>query len=88
MKVGRLALRVEGEWWVAYWAPRQQDMRGAVMLGTIRMSVVGPPGAPVYEGFVELMRVAFGNMVEDVTGRQPSWGGLEPAPESERSGRA
>ncbi len=38
-KQGRLALRVEGTLWVAYWA-ELQTMEGAVFLGSIRLAFV------------------------------------------------
>jgi|HubBroStandDraft_6_1064221.scaffolds.fasta_scaffold00530_44 hypothetical protein len=83
MEVGRLALRHEGEWWNAYWARSQLSMDGAVLLGSIRMSVAK---GPVKDAFIGTMTLAFGNMVKDVTGQDPTWSEPRIAPESERSG--
>lgn len=85
MEIGRLAFRHEGEWWNAYWSPDQHTMDRAVLLGTIRMSVV--EGKPeIRNGFVDLMRLAFAGFIAEITGQTPTWQGEKPAPESERSG--
>jgi hypothetical protein len=83
-EVGRLALRVEGDWWRAYWAPHQYDFDGAVLLGSIRMSLT--KGA-VKEHFIKVMCEAFNVVVKDTTGQEPTWGEPHSAPENERSGR-
>jgi hypothetical protein len=82
-EIGRLALRHEGEWWNAYWAPNQHNMEKALLLGTIRMSCVR---GSIREEFIDLMRRSFANIVKDETGLDPTWDGEKPAPERERSG--
>jgi hypothetical protein len=83
VEIGRLALRHEGDWWNAYWAPNQHNMENALLIGSIRMScVIGS----VREDFMRLMRLAFEIKVREVTGENPTWSGERPAPESERSG--
>ena len=86
-EIGRLALREEGDFWNAYWAPRTDTMEGALLLGSIRLSVV-KPNAEVYDLFVETMRKAFSGVVADITGHEPTWSDPRGAPETERSGRA
>jgi hypothetical protein len=85
MEIGRLALRQEGEWWKAYWAPHLYDFEGAVLLGTIRMSLTK---GVVKEHFIKVMCEAFNVMVKDTTGQEPVWGEPHSAPENERSGNA
>jgi hypothetical protein len=82
-EIGRLALRHEGEWWNAYWAPHQHDMDGALLIGSIRFSLVH--GA-IKELFISVMCEAFTVVVKDVTGDNPTWGKPHSAPESEKSG--
>lgn len=86
-QMGRLALRREGKWWVAYYA-----MNGALPLGRIRMSMVEGP-LPRHErnktGFMDLMREAVTDLIEDSIGVRPHWPtGPQPAPEHERLGEA
>jgi hypothetical protein len=81
----RLALRVEGDWWVAYFAPND-TMVGAVQLGTIRMSAVQVPERK--REFYDLMRETFSDYVEARLGVRPTWPNEPvPAPEHERAGR-
>ena len=85
-QVGRLAMRVEGDWWVAYYAV-PNSMKNAVLLGKIHMRFVQQNHRKT--AFMELMREAVGDILEDITGERPIWP-FEPqqAPEHERSGRA
>lgn len=85
-KVGRLAFRVEGELWNAYWAPSQSSMDGAVHLGSLRMSVARIPD--IKQEFFELMRHAFSAAAKDLIGSEPIWDDPKPAPDHERSGSA
>lgn len=82
-QIGRIAFRVEGNNWNAYFA-LPWSMTGAVYLGTIAMALV--ERKPRKEAFIELMRQAVGDILEDSTGRRPEWPG-EPvaAPEHERT---
>jgi hypothetical protein len=54
-KVGRLAQRREGGFWNAYWVPQQHTMDGALLVGSIRLSVKGR----FREDFIALMQAAF-----------------------------
>jgi hypothetical protein len=85
IEIGRLALRQEGEWWNAYWAPNQHNMTGSVLMGTIRLNLV--KGA-TKEHFIALMCEAFSKVTEDIVGQTPEWTTPHPAPENERSGNA
>ena len=84
-EVGRLALRHEGEWWNAYWTKHQDSMIEAVLLGSIRVTLAH---SAAKDAFIEAMKLAFNNLVEDLTGQTPEWGAPHAAPESERSGHA
>lgn len=83
-QIGRLALREEGESWVAYYAlPNTMD--GAVFLGSIRMGAVTTSPARK-AAFMDLMRELVADIIEQETGIRPVWGGAHRAPEHERSG--
>ena len=84
-ELGRLALRQEGKWWNAYWAPHQYDMDKAVFLGSIRLRLAT---GEAKQAFLDAMRKAFDNACKDVTGQIPDWGEPKPAPENERAGQA
>ena len=84
-EVGRLALRVEGDNWVAYYA-RQGTMEGAAFLGSIRMALVVDRGRK--EAFQNLMTNCVGDILKSKTGQNVTWGAPTTAPENERSGRA
>jgi hypothetical protein len=84
-QTGRLAMRVEGENWVAYYA-MPDTMVDAVFLGSIRMGAVRR--SPRYkETFMTLMREIVSDIIEEQTGVRPDWNGPRRAPEHERSGR-
>lgn len=90
-QMGRLALRREGKWWVAYYA-MPNTMNGALSLGRIRMTMVEGP-LPRHSrnkaGFMDLMREAVSDIIEDSIGVRPEWPtGPQPAPENERAGEA
>ncbi len=85
-QIGRLAMRVEGTLWCAYYA-MPNTMDGAVFLGSIAMAFVEQPDRK--EAFMALMREAVSDLIEERTGTRPTWPrGPEPAPEHERSGKA
>ena len=70
-QIGRLALRVEGDEWVAYYA-RTTTMDGALRIGSIHIRIVEQRPARKQE-FMDLMRRALDDILRDVTGAQPSW---------------
>jgi hypothetical protein len=86
MELGRLALRVEGKNWVAYWAPAQTTMEGAVYLGSINMALVERGDRK--EAFIDLMRECFADEVEKKLKIRPIWKNPVAAPDHERSGEA
>lgn len=85
-QIGRLAMRVENGWWVAYYA-LPNTMEDALHLGQIRMRFVEDKERK--DAFMALMREAVSDVIEEKTGVRPVWPrGPQPAPESERSGHA
>jgi hypothetical protein len=87
--IGRLAFRVEGKWWNAYWAPYQDSMKDAQQLGSILMALVeGTAAAPIKDSFMATMRMSFARVIYDVTGKHPIWNDPVTAPSHEHSGRA
>lgn len=90
-QMGRLALRREGKWWVAYYA-MPDTMNGALPLARIRMTMVEgdrPRHARNKQAFMDLMREAVSDLIEDSIGVRPTWpDDPQPAPEHERSGEA
>jgi hypothetical protein len=84
VKVGRLALRVEGIWWNAYYT--LGTMEEAIHLGSIRLTAASNP--KVKSAFMDIMQDVVSSMIEDATGLTPGWGEPQKAPESERSGNA
>ena len=86
-KLGRLAMRVEGDCWNAYYA-EIGTMKGALFLGSIKMApVMG--NVRRKDAFVALMQGAVSDMIGQITGAAVEWP-TPPvaAPESERGGRA
>jgi hypothetical protein len=83
-KIGRLALRHEGDFWNAYYA-MPDTMEGAILLGSIRIRFVETQERK--DAFLALMREAVSDILEEATGARPTWPeGPQPAPERERSG--
>lgn len=78
-QVGRIAFRVEGDWWVARYA-LPDSMQEALDLGRIRMAIV-TSSPKRKQAFIELMREYVAEIVPafEITDTQP-------APEHERSG--
>lgn len=80
---GRLALREEGEWWKAYWAP-PDTMEGAILIGQIVMPLV-LNNKKLKREFMLLMQQAVSDLVEAALGQRPMWPEPpHPAPEHER----
>lgn len=84
-QIGRLALRVEGDNWNAYYA-MPGTMDGAVLLGSIRMAIARHPDRK--KQFMALMRDAVADLIEKTSGARPEWNEPRRAPERERSGSA
>lgn len=84
-KVGRLAMRQEGANWNAYYA-MPDSMDGAIFLGSIGMRfIVDNPDRK--NAFMDFMRDAVSDLIEEVTGVRPTWPeGPHAAPERERAG--
>jgi len=83
--VGRLALRVEGDWWVAYYAmPKTMDK--AIELGRIKMGIV-ESNPERKELFMDLMRSAIAELLEQQGVKVENWNEPTTGPEHERSGR-
>ena len=86
-QIGRLAMRQEGDWWVAYFA-QMDTMVGAIELGRVHMFIASNPALKTPA--MELFKCVVGSMIGEVTGGAAvSWPTPpEPAPEHERSGTA
>jgi hypothetical protein len=84
-QAGRLAMRVEGNLWVAYFA-QIGTMDGAIFLGSIQMAFVQDQGRK--RAFMGLMQEAVGEILADAMGAEPHWPEWTPAPDHERGGRA
>lgn len=85
-QIGRLAMRMEGDRWNAYYA-LPETMKDPIFLGSIRMGAVAD-NPTRKQAFMDMMRDIVSEIIEDETGIRPQWGGPEPAPEHERSGSA
>jgi hypothetical protein len=83
-KIGRLAMRQEGANWNAYYA-EPGTMEGAMLLGSVRMSLVLRPDAKAR--FLECMMEFVADIIQDATGQRPTFpDGPELAPPHERAG--
>ncbi len=82
----RLALRIEGDWWVAYLA-QHDTMDGAKRLGSILMGAI--TDNPVRkQAFMAIFQGMVGDAIRETTGQSPDWAEPQSAPEAERAGRA
>ena len=79
---GRIALRVEGNWWVAYYAV-PGTMEGAVELARIHMMIVDDPMRK--EAFMQILQTYIADFIEAKTGHRPDHFDRDGAPESERN---
>ena len=85
-QIGRLAMRHEGDNWIAYYA-LPDTIEKPVFLGSIRMgAVINHPKRK--EAFMQMMRDIVSDIIEKDTGIRPTWGDPKTAPEHERSGAA
>lgn len=89
LTIGRLALRTEGDFWCAYIA-EADTLVGAILLGSIRMSVVTGigNGRRRKAEFMALMREAYADKIEEITGVRPSMSAPVLAPVHEKSKNA
>jgi hypothetical protein len=81
----RLALRVEGDWWVAYIA-KTGTMDGAFEIARVAMGIVRP-NERLKQLFVDLAQGGLEDALRSAGADPISWS-EEPAPQHERSGRA
>jgi hypothetical protein len=83
-KIGRLALRKEGDNWSAYYA-LPDTMEGALPLASIRMNAV--QRIERKNAFMALMQDIVADLIEEIVGDRPTWNEPEAAPEHERGAR-
>jgi hypothetical protein len=82
-KIGRLAFRVEGKAWNAYYA-MPDTMEGAVPLGSIRLAAVtNHPERK--QAFMDLMKGIVSEVLKEECSLAPAWK-IRAAPETKRSG--
>ena len=82
-EIARLAFRVEGELWCAYYT-LPDTMKGAILLGSLHMKIAVNPARKKL--FLHLMRLAMADLIREVTGARAFF--PQPphmAPEHERS---
>lgn len=86
VKVGRVAFRIEGNMWNAYYA-LPGTMEGAAHIGSIVMAAVRNNPARKEE-FQKMMRSIVAEILEGITGGEPVWGESQSAPEHEKAGHS
>lgn len=84
-KIGRLAMRHEGDDWNAYYA-MTDTMDGALHLGSIKMRFVQTKERR--DAFMALMQESVADLIEETTGQRPSWNKPTTAPMREKAGHA
>lgn len=84
-KIGRLAFRVEGDNWSAYYA-MPDTMQGALHLASIRMRCIENINRK--RAFMGLMQDIVADLIHEAVGERPSWNEPQQAPEHERGGSA
>jgi hypothetical protein len=82
--LGRVAFRVEGTMWNAYFAV-VDSMKDAILLGSIAMGLV-LDNPERKRAFMELMKGAVGEVLEEQTGALVEGWEERPGPEHERGG--
>jgi hypothetical protein len=80
-QIGRIAMRVDGDEWKAYYA-MPDTMEAPLFLGSVKMAIVQKPERR--EAFMSLMRDAVADMIEEKIGTRPVWGGPKPKRHWER----
>lgn len=87
IKSGRLAMRVEGDLYNAYYA-LPNTMEGAILLASVKMALI-QASPELKTGFMMMMRVAASVLIHEATGLMPIWPDEPtPAPEHERTKNA
>lgn len=85
--MGRLAMRREGDWWVAYFA-KLGTMDGAIELGRLRI-LLAESDSKIKSATLEYYKTVVSRLMANSTGAKLEWPTPpQAAPESERSGRA
>ncbi len=78
-------MRVEGTWWVAYYAlPNTMD--GAIEIGRIAMAAVQKKRCK--NAFMDICKVFIGDVIRENTGAEIENWDIRQAPEHERAGQA
>lgn len=83
-QIGRLALRVDGNFWNAYYA-KNDTMERAIFLGSLHMRFAQDPKRK--EQFMDLMRGVVSDVLKEIVGGRDldvTWV-TQPAPEHERT---
>lgn len=82
----RLAFRIEGDFWNAYYVPHRYSMKDAILLGSLRLSLASIPS--IKSKFMVMMKDAFNYHVRELTGRTIKFNPPQVAPENERTGNS
>lgn len=78
-EVGRLALREQDGWWVAYYAMKD-TMEGAIELARIKMQLVLDKDSK--RQYMDAMRDILGRSLADIVGAKPDWSATRPGRDS------
>jgi hypothetical protein len=84
---GRIALRIEGKWWVAYWARSMTSMDGAIGLARVRANLV-ERDPEIKQRFIEFAQFVMTRGLQAVGATVERWNDPVDAAEHEKSGRA
>jgi hypothetical protein len=83
MHIGRIALREQGKWWIAYHA-KLDTMAGAVEIARVRRNLVRMDPM-LKEAFIRFVKEAFAVACREALGETPEWPKPpQPAPDHER----
>lgn len=86
-ELGRLAMRQEGAYWNAYYAPHMASMGEAILIGSIKMTVI-QKDMDLKNAFMMLMQGSVSVAIEDSIGVAPNWSDPVTAPQHEKAGNA
>ena len=87
IEIGRVAIRTEGDVIVARWAPQQDTMEGAILLGSVGLAHC-QRDPRIFDSFMAFARLIVSVAIVHELGAEPSWSEPAPAPEHERAGRS